>query len=104
MTEKKKRYRETEHGLQEWNEEGQFWVRVFTEEEQKERLEDKIPAYCPACNHFIDNWKAKNYYLWGVCYDCYIEHIEGRELSKEKDLSTIRRVVKEKIELKKKAK
>ena len=52
-----------------------WWTRI----EEDWVVESRTPLNCPACNLLLDNWSASFYNRWGVCSDCYYDHLEGRE-------------------------
>ncbi len=69
--------KETDDGIFEWVDCGYgagFWSKV----EDKQIQHDRIPVGCRACGDWIDNWDKTYHLRYGVCSDCYIEHLEGR--------------------------
>lgn len=52
------------------------WVRVG---DYKEAL--RTPIACKACRKFLMNIDNSYFNTWGVCCDCYVNYLEGRELN-----------------------
>lgn len=52
-----------------------WWSQI----EDKEFTENRIPWSCPCCKLMIDNWSASYYNRWGVCSQCYYNFLEGRK-------------------------
>lgn len=77
MTSKK----QTDRGFEE-NQEG--YKEIIRDEEIADlRQQYKVPYKCPACIQLIDNWDTKYWYLYGVCSNCFINYLDGRNLSDE---------------------
>lgn len=58
----------------------QFKETIKDKEFQVLRDEYKIPFSCYACNKLMMNWDDKFFFRYGVCANCTINYIEGREL------------------------
>lgn len=43
------------------------------------KKELRMPISCKVCNKFMMNWDTKFFYSSGVCADCHINYIEGKE-------------------------
>lgn len=99
----KKKYKETHEGIFEYVDCGHgsgFWMKV--EDEQK--VHDRIPIKCRACENWLYNWDRSYHLRWGVCADCYVDWLEGREnLPKFKNNDERAEFVKQKIAEKKAA-
>lgn len=54
---------------------GGYWIK--REEDWKQSL--RVPLACPACKNLLMNWDTQFYHRWGVCANCYIDHLENRE-------------------------
>lgn len=39
----------------------------------------RVPAFCPICKHLMKGKSTFTFYNHGVCIDCFIFFIEGRE-------------------------
>jgi hypothetical protein len=80
--------------------------KVITRDEETEKLrnEFKIPMGCYACGKLMENWDSNFFYRHGTCSECYINYIEGRDLSKEllEDRSELIKYIKCKVEEKNK--
>lgn len=77
MTESKKT-KEQHDGIYEWVDSGHgsgFWMK----QEDEQMIHDRIPTSCRACNSWLYNWDRSYHLRYGVCADCYITYMEGRE-------------------------
>lgn len=74
-----RKIKETEEGKKfEWIDCGQgsgFWSSIDDQEMQDARQ----PLTCPGCNGLLYNRDSEPYNRWGVCADCVVDWIEGRE-------------------------
>lgn len=52
-----------------------FWVK--REDDWRQAL--RVPLACRACNTVLMNWDTKYHHTWGVCANCYIDHLQGRD-------------------------
>jgi len=39
----------------------------------------RVPSFCPQCEFVMKGKSTSTYYDYGVCINCFIEFIEGRE-------------------------
>lgn len=78
----------------------------FSPEERKEQEEyenlrqsHRMPLACPACGSLFYNWDKSFYYRHGVCADCTIEYIEGRNLDEDllRNREELAKYIKQKI-------
>ena len=53
------------------------WIR----KEDPSKQELRMPWSCRACNAVMMNIDTTPFYRWGVCADCNINYLEGRDLS-----------------------
>lgn len=43
-------------------------------------IPNRVPAFCPLCKLLMQGHKSTTtYYKFGVCQNCFIEYVEGRE-------------------------
>ncbi len=40
----------------------------------------RVPTFCPQCSGLMKGKSTNTYYNHGVCVDCFIEFVDGREL------------------------
>lgn len=52
-----------------------WWSQV----EDEDIAGNRIPWACPACNQILDDWTTSFFNRWGVCSDCYYDHLHERE-------------------------
>lgn len=52
------------------------WIR---RDDWKKEL--RMPVGCKACGVFMKNWDTQFFNRSGVCSDCHINYIEGRDLN-----------------------
>jgi hypothetical protein len=52
-----------------------YWVK--REAEWKQEL--RVPLGCRACGTFLMNWDTQFVHRYGVCANCYVDWLEGRE-------------------------
>ena len=53
-----------------------FWEKIIEDEQM---VHDRIPTTCRACDSWMYNWDRTYHLRYGVCSDCYINYLEGRE-------------------------
>lgn len=76
-----KKFKETENGIYEWigtnehNSDEGFWSQI----EDKAISSHRMPFACPGCGGMFYNKDDQYYYRWGVCSDCYVDFLEGRD-------------------------
>lgn len=60
----------------------------------------KMPFACYACNKLMYNFDNKPFFRYGVCQECFISWIDGRDLSEDllRDRAGLLAYIKEKIE------
>lgn len=86
MTEKRRiiKTKENDEGVWDfvaYNEDPQdlsgYWVK--REAEWKQEL--RVPLACKACGTLLFNWDTQFIHRFGVCANCNVDWIEGRDLS-----------------------
>lgn len=71
--------KENEKGWWTWKQPEGCAEGWWSREEDPKIVESRTPFACPACNEMLDNWSASYYNRWGVCANCYIDFLEGRD-------------------------
>jgi hypothetical protein len=58
---------------------------VVTRDDEMQKLRDQycVPSCCRACGNLMFNWDNKYFYKNGVCCECTINWIEGRDLPED---------------------
>jgi hypothetical protein len=75
------RIKETENGRYKfvntnpYNSDEGFWSKI----EDNPYISHRMPFDCPGCGCMFYNKDDSYYFKWGVCGDCYINFLEGRD-------------------------
>lgn len=73
-----KQFKETDDGMFEWVDAGHgagYWRKI----EDSFITQFRTPERCPACSAGLDNWAIEKFYHRnGVCADCSICFLDGR--------------------------
>ena len=51
-----------------------WWSQI----EDKEFTENRIPWTCPCCKELLDEWSVSYFNRWGECANCYYDFLAGR--------------------------
>lgn len=71
--------KQDDNGFLEWHQPDENWPGYWSRVEDEELTKFRVPLACPACGTLLDNWKATYFHRWGVCSDCYYDHLEGKD-------------------------
>ena len=90
--------KETDHGIEETKD----GYKIITRDEEFQELREKysIPVGCPTCGRFMTNWDHKPFFAFGVCAECEVCWVRGRNLDPElvRNRDELQTHIKKKIE------